>query len=113
VLPPAGTRETHLTKAPANLTTLEVKLPRERSLGALLKTTQNLQALTWNFYSHPDLDWPAPFLDCKNLASSLSHVCTTLEELTITARFDHSAVIDDPPMGVHGTLTTLIAFLRG
>ncbi|GAQ43073.1 hypothetical protein AtubIFM56815_008386 [Aspergillus tubingensis] len=72
---------------PSKLTSLDLTAVREAYLGNLLLVTPNLKTLRWAWYYDYGVedDFVSPIVDLDGVAAALSHVRSTLTDLTITA----------------------------
>lgn len=96
---------------PSTLTSLNIKLLREGTIGNILAHCPNLHTLAYHFYADADKNWPPAFLSCHDLATSLSHVKPTLTSLTLTGFFrDSYKLMGEPSVGMYTTLTVLPTF---
>lgn len=98
----------------STLTSLDITLLREDTLGHILSRCHKLQSLSYRWFGDADCRQPRPVLSCPNLNSSLLSVKGTLKTLMLSGyiavwEWDCGQI---PPTGMDSTLTVLPKFTQ-
>ena len=98
---------------PARLRSLHLTDIREKCLSPLLSVTRGLETLQWEFFYCPDFEHSSntSLVDLNEVANALSHVRSTLKELTISASSVMAwSDLDLPFLDISGSLAGLADF---
>ncbi|KAI1496953.1 hypothetical protein F5X99DRAFT_398516 [Biscogniauxia marginata] len=88
---------------PTNLSSLDLTIIREGSLGHVLSATRGLKALSWDLFRRDEDNFHADRIDLDQIIIDLSHVQSTLTDLTISA----AKLL---PVPIIGNLKPLVGF---